>query len=252
MEKVNIKTRLALVVLSVVLLCSCGGNKVTTVKEESYDSENYLTQADKLIEDKEYDQARKLLLEVKNRDTLKKYAPLAQLKTADSYIKEGEPDLGIGEYRKFLELYPDNQYASYAQYQIAMAYFSQIESPDRGSGAAQKALDEFMQLKQLYPRNPYREVVDLRIEKCRNVIADGEFMVGEYYYKKGSYSAAIGRLERLLKRFPDYKRGDETLLLLGQSYKAMKVEDKAREAFTTLIEKYPSSRFAATAKKGLR
>jgi outer membrane protein assembly factor BamD len=232
------------------VLTSCGGGKAVK-KEEGFDPVKYLSRADTLINDKEYEEARKVLLEVKNRDNTKKYAPQAQLKIAESYIKDGDIDIGIEEYRKFMELYPDNQYASYAQYQIGMAYFSQIESPDRGSGAAHKALQEFMRLKELYPRNPYREVLELRIEKCKNIIADGEFMVGEFYYKKESYNAAINRLEGLFKQFPDYKRGDEALILLAKAYKAAGINDKARDTFNKLIEKYPSSRFVSEAKKEL-
>ncbi|HAK89739.1 MAG: hypothetical protein A2077_01885 [Nitrospirae bacterium GWC2_46_6] len=229
-------------------LISCGGAKEIK-KEEIFDPEKHLAKADKLVGEREYEEARKLLLEVKNRDTAKKHAPQAQLKLADSYIREGDIEIGIEEYKRFLDLYPDNQYASYAQYQIAMAYYSQIESPDRGSGAAQKALHEFIRLKELYPRNPYREVMGIRVEKAKNVIADGEFMVGEFYYKKESYDAAIERLEGLLKRFPDYKKADNALLLLGRSYKAIKMNDKAKEAFNKLIEKYPASKLAPAAKK---
>lgn len=249
-KRIVLKSILFLLFSVLCLLSSCGGGKEVK-KDEGFDPEKYLARAEALIRDKEYEEARKLLLEVKNRETAKKYAPQAQLKIAESYIKEGDIDVGIEEYRRFMELYPDNQYASYAQYQIGMAYFSQIESPDRGSGAAQNALREFLRLKELYPRNPYREVLELRIEKCRNVIADGEFMVGEFYYKKESYNAAINRLEGLLKQFPDYKKSDEAWLLLARAYKAAKINDKAQEALNKLIEKYPSSRFASEAKKEL-
>ncbi|MCC6346927.1 MAG: outer membrane protein assembly factor BamD [Nitrospirales bacterium] len=233
-----------------LLLPACGGGKGVK-KVEAYDPEKYLQKADTLVADKEYEQARKILLEVKNRDASKKYAPLAQLKIAESYIRDAETEPGIEEYRKFLDQYPSNQNASYAQYQIAMAYFSQIESSDRGMGAARKALQEFLRLKELFPRNPYREVVDLRIEKCRSIIADGEFMVGKYYYEKESYAAAVLRLESLLGQFPDYRRTDEALLLLGKSYRALKQSDKAKEAFGKLIERYPSGKLAAEARKGL-
>ena len=233
-----------------LLTASCSSKVVK--KDEVFDPEKYLETADKLVSDKEYDEARKIFLEVKNRDTSKKFTPLAHLRIAESYIKEGEPDLGIAEYRKFLEFYPDNQYASHAQYQIAMAYFSQIEAADRGSGEAEKALREFLKLKELYPRNPYREVLDMRIEKCRTVIADGEVMVGEFYFKKDSYDAAIKRLEGVLKKFPDYKRGDEVLMLLYKSYKAQKNNDKAKEIVDKMVEKYPSSRLTSEAKKGIK
>src|SRR5208283_1053305 len=97
--------------------CGCGSKQVK--KDEDFNPEKFLTKAAKLIDDKEYEEARKVLFEVKNRDLTKKYAPLAQLRIADSYIKDSDPDHGIDEYRKFLDLYPDNQHASYAQYQIA-------------------------------------------------------------------------------------------------------------------------------------
>ncbi len=231
-----------------LFLASCSGTKAQK-KDEGFDAERYMTQADMLISQKEYDEARRILLEVKNRDLSRKYSPSAQLKIADSYIKEGELDTGIDAYRKFLEMYPVGQYSSYAQYQIAMAYYVQIESPDRGAGAAKIALSEFLRLKEMFPRNPFREVVELRIEKCRNVIADGEFMIGEFYYKKQAYSAAAGRFQGILEQFPDYKRTDEVLFFLGNSYKNLKMPDNARDVFNELLLRYPSSKFALDVRK---
>lgn len=233
-----------LLVLLFVFSCS------KVVKQEiPYNPESYITRADKLISDKDYEEARKLLFEVKNRDQSRKYAPIAQLKIADSYIRDGDYDAGIEEYRKFIEHYPDSQYAVDAQYQIAMAYFNQIEAPDRGAGVAQKALKEFQRLKEQYPRNPYREVVDIRIEKSINVIADYEFIVGHFYFKKESYKAALGRFENLLKRFPDYKKADETLYYIGLSYKGLKDSEKAKAVFRELIDRYPKSPLSEKAKK---
>ncbi len=250
---VKIKT-LAVFVFIIALtaaLCGCGGTQVK--KDEDFDADKFIARANKLInDDNDYEQARKLLLEVKNRDITKKYAPLAQLMIADSYMRDSDPDHGIEEYRKFLELYPDNPRTSYAQYQIAMAYFSQIEGADRGLSAAQKALQEFTRLRQVYPRNPYRDIIEIRVQKCRKFIAEGEFVVGEFYYKKESYKPAINRFEYLLKQFPEYEGADQVFLLLGKSYKAIKMEDKAREEFQTLIEKYPSSKFIKVARKGLQ
>jgi len=230
------------------LFASCGNKEV---KSETYDSEKYMALARKQMDEKNYEEARKTLFEVQNRDSSRKYAPLARLRTAEAYILDGEKDRGIEEYRKFIELYPDNENAPYAQYRIAMTYFEQIESPDRGAGTAAKALLEFELLKRLFPRNPYNEAVDLRIKKCLDVIADGEYMVAEFYFKKDSYNAAKLRLEGLILKFPLYKDMDKALLLLGKSYKNLKMKDKAEETLTKLIEKFPSSKSASEAKKEL-
>jgi outer membrane protein assembly factor BamD len=246
MRKISMFFMVMLILLAFMSVAGCGKD---VKPETSYDPEKYMAKSDELVNNKEYKEARKVLLEVKNRDTQKKYGPLAHLKIADSYVREGELDLAITEYRKFIELYPDSQYAPYAQYQIAMTYFGQIESAERGTGAARTALEEFDRLKRLYPRNPYRDIVELRIEKCRNTMAEGDYIIAEFYFNKESYRAAVERLEGLLIKYPDYKRLEEVLLLLGKSYRELKSKDKAKEVFDRLIKKYPSSKAAKEAMK---
>jgi outer membrane protein assembly factor BamD len=236
--------------LLLFVVASCSGKKDIRPEDE-FNAEKYLARANELLDNKEYDNARKLLLEVKNRDLTKKYAPVAQMRIADSYLKEGEVELATEEYKKFLDLYPDDRSASYAQYQIAMAYFSQIESPDRGFGPAAKALEEFEKLKRLFPRNPYKELVDLRIERCRDTIADYEFLVGEFYFKKGSYHAALGRFRGVLAKFPDYKKEPTVLYHMALSYKRTGNREKAEEYFNLLIGKYPHDSLVREAKKEL-
>ena len=243
--------RILLIIPALFLVVGCSGKKQVKQDAEQFNPEASFDRADKLLSNKDYDAARALLLEVKNRDLTKKYAPLAQLRIADAYIKEQEPELAVAEYRRFLEMYPDHRHAPYAQYQIAMVYFGQIEGPERGYGGAAKALREFERLKSNFPRNPYKDLVELRIEKCRNVIADYEFLVGEFYLKNGSYQAAIGRLEGLLRNFPDYKKQDNLLLNLGIAYKKAGEAEKAASYLDQLIEKFPASKLAGNAKKEL-
>jgi outer membrane protein assembly factor BamD len=237
-----------IIMISLLFLFSCSGKSAIRAPE-SFDAEKTFVRATELLEKKNYEDARAAFLEVKNRDFSKKYAPLAQLKIADSYVKEDEPELAIAEYRRFLDSYPDNQYASYAQYQIAMVYFNQIEGPERGYSGAAKALEEFQKLKKMFPRNPYKEEVDLKIQKCRNVIAEYEYLVGRYYYKKDSFKAAIGRFEGLLKDYPDYSKQADVLFYTGMSYKKLKQKDKALEYLTSFTEKYPHNKLVKDAKK---
>ncbi|MEW6416648.1 MAG: outer membrane protein assembly factor BamD [Nitrospirota bacterium] len=234
----------------ILFMISCSGKKEIK-PSETFDPEKAFAAANEQLEKKDYEKARASFLEVKNRDMSKKFAPLAQLRIADSYVKEEEPELAVAEYKKFLEAYPDHQYAPHAQYQIAMVYFSQIEDPERGYGGAAKALEEFEKLKRMFPRNPYKDVVELRIQKCRNIIAEYEFLVGEFYYKKGSYNAAIARFEQLLKKYPDYNRWADVLFYTGMSYKKLGQKDRASEYLARFIEKYPENKLVKDAKKEL-
>ncbi|MDX9713916.1 MAG: outer membrane protein assembly factor BamD [Dissulfurispiraceae bacterium] len=250
MKKLPLILKFIAISTALAVITGCGSSS-SIKRDAAFSPEKWFADADKQLSDKYYDEARELLTEVKNRDASKKHAPIAQLKIADTYIKEGNIDIAIEEYRRFIEQYPENQYASYAQYQIAMAYFSQIESPDRGAGVAQKALREFMILKQRFPRNPYREIVDLRIDRTKNTIAEGELMIGQFYYKKDAFSAAIGRLENLLQIFPEFRRADEAMFLIAESYRGLKQQEKAKEMYAELLRKYPESKFVKEAKKRL-
>ncbi|MDI6890554.1 MAG: outer membrane protein assembly factor BamD [Thermodesulfovibrionales bacterium] len=245
----NKKSSLLLLFL-ILFIFSCSG-KPAVKPEETFDPEKAFAKANERLEKKYYEEARASFLEIKNRDMSKKFAPLAQLKIADSYVKEGEPEAAIAEYRRFLEAYPDHRYAPYAQYQIASIYFDQIEGPERGYSGAARALEEFEKLKRMFPRNPYKDIIEVKIEKCKKTIADYEFLVGEFYYKKGSFSAAIGRFEGLLKNYPDYSREADVLFYTGMSYKNLGQKDKALEYLNRLIEKYPNNKLTTDAKKEL-
>ncbi len=232
------------------VLVACSG-KTPVQPVESFDAEKSFAKANRLMDEKEYDEARALLLEVKNRDLSKKFGPLAQLRIADSYVREEEPERGVTEFNRFIEMYPDHKHAPYAQYQIAMVYFHQIESPERGYGGAARALAEFQKLTKNYPRNPYKEQIELRMTKCRNVMGDYEFLVGEFYQKKEAYASAISRYEYLIKNFPEYKGMALVLLNLGISYKQSGEHEKAVDSFNRLSREYPDTSQAAQAKKEL-
>lgn len=242
--------RIVSFIIYLLLILSCSG-KPAVKPDETFDAEKAWEKANELMNKKEYEEARTTFFEIKNRDLTKKYAPPAQLRIADSYIKEEEPDKAVEEYRRFLDIYPEHQYAPYAQYKIGMIYFNQIEGPERGYGAASMALEEFEKLKQLYPRNPYKDVIEVRIEKCKDIIADYEFIVGTFYYKNDSYDGAIKRFENLLQRFPKFKKEADVIYHLAMSYKKLGEKDMAAEYFKMLIEKYPNSSFISEAKKEL-
>jgi outer membrane protein assembly factor BamD len=132
-----------------------------------------------------------------------------------------------------------------------MVYFGQIEGAERGYGGAAKALAEFEKLKKDFPRNPYKDIIEIRIEYCRNVMADYEYLVGDYYLKKKSYTAAIDRFETVMKKYPEYKKEDTILLKLGIAYKGVGQKVRAESFLNRLLEKYPTSPLSKEAKKEL-
>lgn len=236
--------------LVMVLSASCA-KKEEVKAPPPFDPEATFAKANQLIEKKQYEEARRELDIVRGRDTSLKYAPLAYLRIADTYILEKEYDRALSQYKGFIDLYPAHKYASYAQYQMGMTYFEQIGDAERGQQSARQALEEFKNLNRRYPRNPYREAVGYYIDKCRNILAEHVFMVGEFYFKKKAFESAIGRYLELLDEYPDFRKKDEAFFHLGVSYLKTGDSESARMYFDKLLTEYPDSKLAEEAKKEL-
>lgn len=245
------KLRLFFALIAALVLIGACSKKPTVRPEGDFDAEKTFTRANELIGKRLYESARAELLEIRSRDASLKYAPLAQLRIAETYLKAKEPDKAVEEYRYFLDVYPNNKYASFAQYQVAVTFFDQIEGPERGYGAAKKALEEFLKLKKNYPRNPYREVVELKIQRCIDIIADYEFMVGKFYYKKKAYKGALKRFQAILMNLPEYDNKHDVFYYLALSYEGLGDKEKARRYFKIVAEKHSDGDVAEKAEKKL-
>jgi outer membrane protein assembly factor BamD len=228
---------------------ACSSKKDAIKKTPLFEAEAIFKQVNDKIKKGSYEDARKILEGIKAQDTSGKYATLAQIRIGDTYFKEKLYDEAAIEYEYFLKMHPYHKYASYAQYQLAMSYFKRIKTIDVSYSQVQRALKEFEKLLRLYPRNPYINIVESRIKMCKSILAEYEFYVGKFYFKKGSYGAAAGRFNNMLQNYPYSKKESESLYYLGLSYKNIGERDKSLKALTTLIKKYPTTKLSKKAKE---
>jgi len=228
---------------------ACSTDKTAMKEEPLFVPEDTYSKANELIEDRYYDDARTLLETIITKDASQKYAVLARLRIADTYYNGEFYDEAVIEYESFLKLYPYHKYASYAQYMLAMSFFKRMKTVDISYTWAQKALVEFQKLQRRYPRNPYMNLIDGRIKTCRNMLAEYEYYVANFYYDKGSYKAAIGRFDGMLKNYPDSSRVPEALYYMGVSYENLGQRDEAINNLTVLIEEFPTTEISIEAKK---
>ncbi|MBI3328162.1 MAG: outer membrane protein assembly factor BamD [Nitrospinae bacterium] len=155
------------------------------------------------------------------------------------------------QYRRFLEIYPTHAEADNAQFHIAMSAFHRMKSIDRDQTITQEALQEFQRLVQTYPRSPLVEQAKQKLAACRERLAASEFYVGRFYYRKGAYTAAVGRFDGLLRGYPEVSFADEALFLLGDAYARNERPQEATVAFDELLKRYPQSPYASNAKARL-
>ncbi len=239
-----------LVVVGVIfILQACA-----TITEDPLDKppEELLRIAEEAYSSREFQKAREYLDAVKARDVEKTYYAKAQLLIADSYFTTESYPEAAAEYQAFLDLRTFHEDAPYAQYRLALSYFNQVDSVDRGFENITRAKKAFEMLVKRYPRNAYRELALSKISRCNNMLAEYEAYVGTFYFNKGSYEAAAGRYEDLLSKFPDSLVEMDVMLRLGQSYEELGKKAKAGEILDQLVTKYPTSKQADEARKILK
>jgi outer membrane protein assembly factor BamD len=155
------------------------------------------------LESGRYKDAVKAFEQVRDRYPYSKYAVTAELKVADALYRTGEYDQGYEAYDQFEKLHPKHSEIPYVVYQKGMCHFDQMTTTDREQLHTQKAKEEFERLIERFPKNNYASLARKNLRKCLIYLAGYEIYVGDFYYKKGYYRAALARYTYVIKQYPD-------------------------------------------------
>lgn len=178
----------------------------------------------------------------------------AKLAIADSYYKEGGSanlTQAIAGYKDFIVFFPFLPEAPYAQMQVAMTHYKQMEKPDRDRTEARAAEEEFQTFLQKYPNDPLVPQTTQHLREVQELLAEGDFRIGYYYYVKGDRRASAGRFLALTKRYPLYSKSDRALWMLGDIFEKSEKKEIAAIYLGRIVRDYPLSPLAGDAKNKL-
>lgn len=116
------------------------------------------------------------------------------------------------------------------------AYKDAYETYQKGDFNA--AREKFQKYLETYPNSKYSE--------------NALYWIGESYYSEKNYERAIVEFDDVAKKHPDGAKAPAALLKQGMAFSALGDKKSANAIFRQLIEKYPKSDQAETAKKKLK
>ena len=183
------------------------------------------------------------------------YLAKAKLAIADSYYKEGGTSnlaLAVSGYKDFEVFFPFLPEATYAQMQVAMAHYRQMEKPDRDRTQALAAEDEFQIFLQKYPNDPLVPQARQHLREVQEVLAEGDYRIGYFYYIKGDKRAAATRLLTVTSRYPLYSKSDHALWMMGDIFEKSEHKEVAARYYARIVKDYPLSSMAPDAKQKLK
>ncbi len=182
------------------------------------------------------------------------FAERAKLAIADSYFnkkEEGNLIMAAAEYREFINLYPLSPSVAYAQYQVAMTYYSGILKPGRDQTKTQQALVEFKRVVANYPLSEESKNAQTYIKDCEERLAAHELGIARHYHKVYAFSASTTRLLGILTEYPAFSEMEEVYYYLADSYYLWGQAEKSVPFFTKVISDYPQSKLAKKAQERL-
>ncbi len=209
------------------------------------------------IEHSRYEVARITLNTLINTYDQSEFMAKAKLAVADSWFREGGTQgfaQAEAEYKDFILFYPTMPEAGESQEKICQIHYKQMEKSDRDSVQALRAEDECRQLIVQFPNSQFVPEAQQLLRNIQESLAEGEFLVGDFYYRRGANPPAANRFSRLVDQYPLYSKADLALMELGDSYTRMgtRFRQAAGDAYARIVKDYPLSGYADAAKKKLQ
>src|SRR5271170_4823701 len=201
------------------------------------------------IEHGRYEIARITLNTLINTYDQSEFLAKAKLAVADSWFREGGT-AGLAqaeaEYKDFILFYPTMEEAAESQQKICQIHYKQMDKSDRDQSQAIRAEDECRQLITQFPNSKYVDETKQLLRNIQESIAESEYLVGSFYYKRGDNSAAANRMNHLVEQYPLYSKADLALYDMAQSYGRLgnRFRKQEGEAYSKIVRDYPLSAYA--------
>ena len=145
--------------------------------------------------------------------------------------------------QRFLDFYPGDEDAAYAQYLMALSYYDQIDEVGRDQGLTYQALQALRVVIEKYPDSEYAKSAILKFDLAFDHLAAKEMEIGRYYLKQRHYTAAINRFRSVVQDFQTTTQTAEALERLVECYLGLGLNDEAQTAGAILGYNYQSSPF---------
>lgn len=178
------------------------------------------------------------------------YGQQSLLDLAYAYYKTEDFESSISACDRFIRLYPQNPHVDYAYFLKGLGNFNRgrgfterylpIDLSQRDTGASMQSFQDLSELVAKFPDSPYREDAEKRMVYLRNILAQNEVNVANYYMRRGAYVAAANRARYVVENYPRTPAMPDALVLMVKAYKVMEMDDLANDALRVLELNYPN------------
>lgn len=244
--------RLCLLPLLVLLLAGCGllPDKDPQELPENWPEEKLYFAAKDRLDSGSCNGAIEYYEKLQGRYPFGPYAAQAQIELAYCYYKQDESESAIAAIDRFMKLNPSHPHMDYGFYLRGLINFSSgkglierhlpRDASQRDPGASLQAFNDFSELIKRYPDSRYVADSQLRMRYLRNILAQHEINVANWYMRRGAFVAAANRARFVIENYQQTPAMPEALILMAKSYKVLQLDDLSADALRVLETNYPN------------
>ena len=171
------------------------------------------------------------------------WAPKSALMAAYSYYKQDYYGDSVAELNRFLRVYPNHKYLSYAYYLLGVSYYEQIVDEKKDSESIYNAKKIFIELISKFPNSEYAIDAEFKLDMINDILAAKEMYIGRYYFNKKKWIGAINRFRTVIDNFDQTIYVEEALHRLVEIYYIIGLKDEAQKYAKVLGYNYQSSQW---------
>ncbi|MCV2888802.1 outer membrane protein assembly factor BamD [Ruegeria aquimaris] len=234
----------ALLLATVLTACSGGGFRPAadrTQNLETYTPEQIFERGEYELSQKRTDDAAFYFSEVERLYPYSNWAKRALIMQAFSFHAGKDYPESRAAAQRYIDFYPADEDAAYAQYLLALSYYDQIDEVGRDQGLTFQALQALRTVIEVYPDSEYATSAILKFDLAFDHLAAKEMEIGRYYLRRQHYTAAINRFRVVVEDFQTTTHTAEALHRLVEAYLSLGLVNEAQTAGAILGYNYQSS-----------
>lgn len=240
MKRKTARHMLTAAALLTLTLAGCGGGNggavsrilggQSTIPLETFTAEQIYERGEFEMERSKDDDAAFYFGEVERLYPYSEWAKRGLIMQAFAYHKDKDYENSRASAQRFIDVYPTDEDAAYAQYLLALSYYDQIEDVGRDQGLTFQALQGLRTVIERYPDSEYASSAVLKFDLAFDHLAGKEMEIGRYYLRRDHYTAAINRFRVVVEDFQTTTHTPEALHRLVEAYLSLGLTDEAQTA----------------------
>ena len=222
-------------VLAAFVLSGCAesvarGVRTGSVPIENYSAEQIYERGEFELNRRQPDEAAHFFGEVERLYPYSDWAKRSLIMQAYAFHQGKDYENSRASAQRYIDFYPTDDDAAYAQYLLALSYYDQIDEVGRDQGLTFQALQALRTVIERYPDSEYARSSVLKFDLAYDHLAAKEMEIGRYYLRHKHYTAAINRFRVVVEDFQTTSHTAEALHRLVEAYLSLGLNDEAQTA----------------------